>query len=83
MNEITLYDELVQIAKELSPYYDIDKIKSYAVYIWTKGDDGINVFDIMADRIIFYDKEHIIPEEVMVIIEKIQDKLKEISLLEV
>lgn len=77
------YDELVQIAKELSPYYDIDKVKPYSVYIWTKGDDGINVFDITADRIIFYDESHIIPEEVVPIIKKIQDKLKEMSLLEV
>lgn len=77
------YDELVQITKELSPYYDIDKVKSHSVYIWTKGDDGINVFDITADRIIFYDESHMIPEEVMPIIEKIQNKLKEISLLEV
>ena len=47
-----LYNELIQISKEILPYYSIDKIKSYSVYIWTKGEDGENVFDIEEDEII-------------------------------
>lgn len=74
-----LYNELVQISKDILPYYDIDKIKSYSVYIWTKGKDGKNVFDIDKDEIIFYVKGHKIIEEAKPIIEKIQLKLKEIN----
>lgn len=80
-----LYDELVEIANEIRPYYDIDKVKSYSVYIWTKevDDNGYdcrdNVFDIQADKIVFYDKEHRIIEDALPIIIKIQSKLKEIE----
>lgn len=77
-----LYNQLTQISKEILPYYDIDKTKSHSIYIWTKengDDDGENVFDILADEIIFYVKDHIIIEEVKPIIEKIQLKLKEIE----
>lgn len=85
-----LYEELVQAANEIIPYYDIDKIKSYSVYIWTKGNEdadinteeywGLNVFDIQEDRIVFYVEDHIIPEEVMPIIQNIQSKIKAIRL---
>lgn len=80
-----LYDELVEIAKEILPYYDIDKTKPYSVYIWTKEDKndpdncGCNVFDIQADEIVFYDKKHKITEEALPVISKIQSKLKEIE----
>jgi hypothetical protein len=78
-----LYDELVQISNEILPYYDIDKVKPYSVYIWTKGDDdedyGENVFDIEENKICFYNKNHVIQDEVNPIIEKIQAKLKEIN----
>lgn len=79
-----LYKELVEIAKELESYYDIDKIKSYSVYIWTKGDGiedfGENVFDIMENEIVYYVKDHIIIKDAIPIIKKIQSKLKEIRL---
>lgn len=88
--EDLLFEELVQAANEIRPYYDIDKIKSYSVYIWTKGNEdadtdteeywGSNVFDIQEDRIVFYVEDHIIPKEVMPIIQNIQSKLKAISL---
>lgn len=74
-----LYGELVQISKEIEVYYDIDKIKPYSVYIWTKGEDGENVFDICDGEIVFYDENHIIADEVKPIIDKIQSKIKEIS----
>ena len=79
------YSELYKAVDEIKPYYDVDKVKSYSVYIWTKvseedyqSDDnfyGENVFDIMKDKIIFYNKDHVIPEEVKPIICKIQSKL--------
>ena len=81
-----LYNELVQIADEITPYYDIDKVKWYSVYIWTKesevddDDWGENVFDIQEDEIVFYVKDHVIIEEAKPIIKKIQAKLKELSL---
>lgn len=75
----SLYNELLQISKEILPYYDIDKIKSYSVYIWTKGENGENVFDICENEILFYIKDHIIIKEATPIIEKIQLKLKEIN----
>ena len=86
--EDLLYEELVQATKAIKPYYDIDKVKMYAVYIWTKGDKnadiltdeywGENVFDIWEDQIVFYVEDHTIPEEVMPIIHNIQSKLKAI-----
>ena len=79
------YMELHKAVDQIRPYYDIDKIKQYSVYIWTKdrmGDDGLiiygdNVFDIQKDKIVFYDETHVIPDEVMPIIRNIQSKLME------
>ena len=82
------YKELVGIVDEIRTYYDVDKIKSYSVYIWTKDnpnadseDDryGQNVFDICEDELIFYVEDHEIIEEAKPVIEKIQAKLREIS----
>lgn len=79
-----LYMELVKLSKELHSYYDVDKIKPYSVYVWNKGDiedDDENIFDIMADKIVFYGihGEHDLVEESRLIIKKIQDKLKEMQ----
>ena len=74
------YNSLCEIAREILPYYDIDKIKTYGVYIWNKADsldDQWNVFDIYSNEIVMYDEEHEIIEEAKPIIKKIQDKLKE------
>ena len=73
-----LYNELTEISKGILQYYDIDKIKPYSVYIWTKDEDSKNVFDICDDEIVFYVKDHKILEEAKPIIEQIQLKLKEI-----
>ncbi|WP_145413417.1 hypothetical protein [Paenibacillus xylanexedens] len=72
------YDDLVQTSHEILEYYDIDKIKPYSVYIWSKGDDGENVFDISDSGVIIYNRDHEIIEEAKPIISKIQHKLKEI-----
>ena len=77
-----LYEELIQSAYELLPYYDIDKIKYYSVYVWSKettDDFGENLFDIESNDIIFYNKEHKILKDALPTIEKIQAKLKEID----
>ena len=60
---------------KLRPYYDIDKVKHNSVYVWTKGDDGDNVFDIHKDNVIFYDANHVIPDDVIPIIREIQTRL--------
>lgn len=75
-----LYIELRLAVEKIRPWYDVDKIKPYSVYIWTKDTDdgfGDNVFDITKDEIVFYDKSHVIPNEVMPIIRNIQSILME------
>ena len=77
-----IYDELYRLVQELKPYYNIDKVKPYSVYVWTKDtetDWGTNVFDIEKNEIVFYDKNHKIIEEAKPIIEKIQFKLRELD----
>ena len=76
------YDKLLKIVNEIRPYYNIDKVKRYGVFIWTKEENKnneTNVFDIHANELIVYDKEHIIIEEAKPIIEKIQTQLKKIG----
>lgn len=82
------YRELYKAVEEIEPYYDVDKVKPYSVYIWTKLSEkdylsgnwsyAENVFDIMKNEIVFYNKDHVIPDEVMPIIRNIQSKLREI-----
>lgn len=77
-----IYDELYRLVQELKPYYNIDKVKPYSVYVWTKDTEtgwGTNVFDIEKNEIVFYDKNHKIIEEAKPIIEKIQFKLRELD----
>ena len=74
------YNNLVETVKPLRKYYDIDKVKTYSVYVWNKADEldnQWNVFDIYSNEIVMYDEEHKIIEEAKPIIKKIQDKLKE------
>lgn len=82
-----MYDELWNLAHELTPWFDIDKVKSHSVYVWTKDSDdpdcpfGDNVFGIYQDYIQFYTstKPWVLPNEAMPIVKKIQEKLKEIE----
>lgn len=69
-----MYDDLIRIVKPLYKYYDIDKIKPYAVYVWDKEDDK-NIFDICDNEIVLYEDVEII-EEAKPIIKKIQQQLK-------
>ena len=77
------FDKLFKIAHEIEPWYTVDKVKSYAVYIWTKDTDnnfGKNVFDIEADNIVFYTDYNIIPEAIPAI-QRIQEQLKKIEII--
>ena len=77
------FDKLFKIAHEIEPWYVVDKVKSYAVYVWTKDTDedfGKNVFDIEADDIVFYTKHEIIPEALSAI-RHIQEQLKKIEII--
>lgn len=82
MNEERYYEEyekLREVSKEITQWYDIDKVKPYSVYIWTNGENSDNVFDIDADEIVYYDYEgnrHTIIEEAKPTIKKIQKQLK-------
>ena len=41
------YDKLCEVVDRLRPYYDIDKIKPWSVYVWSKTnsiDDSENLF---------------------------------------
>lgn len=75
-----LLKELRACAEKLRPWYDIDKVKPWSVYIWTKGEAGQNVFDIEADLIVYYVEDHKIPEDAMPVIEEIMKKLKELGM---
>lgn len=73
------YKELWNLSEKLIPYYDIDKVKDWAVFVWTKDTEekeGKNVFDIEEKEIVFYDKNHIIKEEAKPIIDEIQNHFK-------
>ena len=70
--------KLLEAVEAIKPYYDVDKIRPYRVYVWTKGDLGENVFDIEVDSIYRYNPDHKIPKEVMPIIANIQKHLEKI-----
>ena len=77
------FDKLFKIAHEIESWYTVDKVKDYAVYIWTKDTDenlGENVFDIKADDIMFYIDHSIIPEALPTI-QRIQEQLKKIEII--
>ena len=73
------YDILCEKVSKLYPYYDIDKVKDYGVYVWNKADnldDQDNIFDIMSDEIVFYTDDHTMIEEAKPIIKDIQNFIK-------
>lgn len=77
-----LLDELWTIAHEENPWYVVDKVKDWGVYIYTKPGPGRysnrNVFDICADEISYYVDGYIIPDEAWPYIRRVQAKLQEI-----
>lgn len=77
------YIKLREAAHELEPWFDVDEVKTYGVYVWTKGDDdtfGENVFDIFTDHLQFYPTTEywVMPIEVWPIIKKIQELLMKV-----
>lgn len=75
------YEHMRELVKKLYHWYDIDKIKPWGVYVWTKDSkgkfDGENVFDIYANEVAIYNEAHKIPDEVWPIIREIQGWLRE------
>ncbi len=76
-----VYSELWKLTHELESYYSVDKVKPWAVYVWTKDTpeaEGEYVFDITAYGLVYYVEDHVIPAEAMPIIRKIQAKLRKV-----
>lgn len=74
-----ILQELYDLVKGLEPWYDIDKVKWNAVYVWSKTDWwSENLFDITEDGIYYYDENHVIPDDAWPIIRSIQAKMGEI-----
>lgn len=73
------YKEMRALTDRLRPWYDIDKIKSWGVFVWSKSEGnpygGANVFDIYKDEICYFVEGHVIPDEAWPIIREIQEKL--------
>ncbi len=81
MDYSEFYSELWELTHELEPYYSVDKVKPWAVYVWTNDTPeagGEYVFDITANGLVYYVENHVIPAEAMPIIQKIQAKLREV-----
>lgn len=80
-----MMDELRKSANKLSQWFNVERVKWYAVYVWTPNsyDDvfGENVFDIYDDRLNFYPctKPWQMPNDAITIIHEIQEKMKEIE----
>lgn len=71
------YDKLWEISQKLRPYYGIDKVKPWAVFVYSE-ETNEDVFDILVNKLIFYNeyKEKDINKEAIPIIEEIQNQLK-------
>ena len=70
-----LYNELVEIVNPIKQYYDVDKIKTWGIFIYDKNTDA-NCFDILKDEIVFYYDHEIINNANHIILD-IQNKLIE------
>lgn len=82
MYSIETYNKLYETAMLLKEYYDIDKVKSWAVFVWDKDDDknsDCGLFDIFEDKITFYTDDHNIIQGAKPIIKQIQKILKQIK----
>lgn len=69
------YEKINQKSKDLLPYYDVDKVKPYSIYVWTKGENGMNVFDIEEYEIYMYEENHEINPEALPIIKELQEMM--------
>ena len=48
-----MYDELIVLSHKLDPYYGIERIKDYGIYVWGPDSQGhdANIFDIYSNEI--------------------------------
>lgn len=81
-----LYEELIKISKDLSPWFNIERVKPYMVEVWGKDEKTgkkANLFDITANNVFIWGgrDEGFIPNRAIPIIRKIQNKLEEIECL--
>ena len=81
-----LTDELFQLANELNPWYVAVVPNLFVVYVYeckTREDleppYGKHLFDIYAEHIKWHDLKHLIPNEAVLIVRKIQSVLQEIE----
>lgn len=74
------YNKLWEISQKLRKYYGIDKVKPWAVFVYSKENEE-DVFDILKDKLIFYNgyKQTNINKEALPIIKQIQNQLKIMS----
>ena len=78
------YDTLVAYVKPLFRWFDVDKVKTYQVSVWTKStsndDFGFHCFDITEDGVIYYSEKDFnecdMPVGAFPIIQKIKEQLK-------
>lgn len=73
------YKELLDLTSELSRWYAIGKVTWYVVYVYDIDDPEMNLFDIWRDEVVILSDNHVIPVKAAAVIQKIQDKLKEIN----
>lgn len=77
--ESEYYEELMDLTTKLERWYDIKKVTWYVVYVYSKDDPEINLFDIWRDEVVMFDDSHTIPPKANTIIQKIQEKMTEIN----
>lgn len=77
--ESEYYEELMDLTTKLERWYDIKKVTWYVVYVYSKDDPEINLFDIWRDEVVMLDDSHTIPPKANTIIQKIQEKMTEIN----
>lgn len=73
------YRELLGLTGELSRWYAVGKVTWYVVYVYDIDDPEMNLFDIWRDEIVMLSDKHVIPVKAAAVIQKIQEKLKEIN----
>lgn len=73
------FEKLWKTSMLLEKYYDIDKVKPFAVYVYDKDDSknsDVGIFDIYKNEIVFYTDDHTIIEDAKPIIKGIQKLLE-------
>lgn len=74
-----MYSDLWDLLQDLRVWYSIDRANSSGIYVWTKGEDSEDLFDILPGEIVMRDKDYVIPDEVKSTVFAIQEKLYDIN----